>query len=298
METHSAMETYKRIEKAILYLENNFRRQPGLREVAKSVNLSEYHFQRLFRRWTGISPKRFLQLLTIENTKKLMVDSNSLLDVTYKSGLSSPSRLHDLFVNIEAVTPNEFRNHGVEMKLLYGFHPSPFGECFIAITNRGICNLAFIVTGGRKRAVSDLRKKWGHAEVREDTAATRPYAERIFSAKGSHNAITLHLKGTNLQIKVWQALLKIPPGSLISYEAVARKIRRPEAVRALANAVASNPVAFLIPCHRVIRKTGVIGDYRWGSARKKAILAWEAGREKEDKSRRSRRLTSPADMIN
>lgn len=285
METRSAMETYKRIEKAILYLESNFRRQPGLREVAESVNLSEYHFQRLFRRWAGISPKRFLQLLTRENTKKLMVDSGSLLDVTYESGLSSPSRLHDLFVNIEAVTPDEFRNHGAEMKILYGFHPSIFGECFIAITNRGICSLAFIVTGGRRRAVSDLRKGWSHAEVREDTAATKPYANKIFREKGAHNAITLHLKGTNLQIKVWQALLKIPCGSLISYEAVARKIGRPEAVRAVANAVASNPVAFLVPCHRVIRKTGVIGDYRWGSARKKAILTWEAGRKEEDKSK-------------
>jgi len=298
METRSAMETYKRIEKAILYLEDNFRRQPGLREVAKSVNLSEYHFQRLFRRWAGISPKRFLQLLTIENTKKLMVDSSSLLDVTYRSGLSSPSRLHDLFVNIEAVTPDEFRNHGAKMNILYGFHPGPFGECFIAITKRGICSLAFIAAGRRKRAVSDLRKTWCYAEVREDTAATRPYAERIFRAKGAHNAITLHLKGTNFQIKVWQALLKIPRGSLISYESVARKIGRPKAVRAVANAVASNPVAFLIPCHRVIRKTGVIGDYRWGSARKKAILTWEAGRKEEDKGRRSRRLTSPADVIN
>ena len=298
METRSAMETYKRIEKAILYLETNFRRQPGLREIAKSVNLSEYHFQRLFKRWAGISPKRFLQLLTIENTKKLMVDSGSLLDVAYKSGLSSPSRLHDLFVNIEAATPDEFRNHGAEMKILYGFHPSPFGECFIAITNRGICSLAFIVTGGRKRAVSELRKTWSHAEVREDTATTRPYAERIFRAKGAHNSITLHLKGTNLQIKVWQALLKIPRGSLISYESVARKIGRPEAVRAVANAVARNPVAFLVPCHRVIRKTGVIGDYRWGSARKKAILTWEAGRKEKDKGRQSRRLTSPVDVIN
>jgi AraC family transcriptional regulator of adaptative response/methylated-DNA-[protein]-cysteine methyltransferase len=279
------METYKRIEKAILYLENNFRRQPGLREIAKSVNLSEYHFQRLFRRWAGISPKRFLQLLTIENTKKLMLNSGSLLDVTYESGLSSPSRLHDLFVNIEAMTPDEFRNHGAEMRILHGFHPSPFGECFIAITNRGICNLAFIVRGGRKRAVSDLRKRWSHAEIREDTAATKPYADRIFRVKGEGNAITLHLKGTNLQIKVWQALLKIPRGSLISYEAVARRVGRPEAVRAVANAVASNPVAFLVPCHRVIRKTGVIGDYRWGSARKKAILTWEAGREEEDKSK-------------
>ncbi|MCL5022022.1 MAG: methylated-DNA--[protein]-cysteine S-methyltransferase [Nitrospirae bacterium] len=285
METRSAMETYKRIEKAILYLESNFRRQPGLKEVAKSANLSEYHFQHLFKRWAGISPKRLLQLLTIENTKKLMVDSGSLLNVTYDAGLSSPSRLYDLFVSIEAVTPDEFRNRGAEMKILYGFHPSFFGECFIAITRRGICSLAFTVTGDRTRAVSDLRKAWSHAEVAEDAAATRPYADRIFRAKGANGTLTLHLKGTNLQIKVWQALLKIPRGRLISYEAVARKIGRPKAVRAVVNAVAGNPVAFLIPCHRVIRKTGVIGDYRWGSARKKAILVWEAGRGDRDKNK-------------
>jgi AraC family transcriptional regulator of adaptative response/methylated-DNA-[protein]-cysteine methyltransferase len=285
MEMRSEMETYRVIEKAILYLERNFRRQPGLKEIAKSVNVSEYHFQRLFKRWAGISPKRLLQLLTIENTKKLMMNSGSLLDLTYESGLSSPSRLHDLFVNIEAVTPDEFRRSGADMKILYGFHPSPFGECFIAVTGRGICNLAFTLTGGRRRAVSDLKKRWSHAEIREDTAATKPYAERIFRARGPNKATTLHLKGTNLQIKVWQALLRIPRGRLISYEVLARKIGRREAVRAVANAVARNPIAFLIPCHRVIRKTGVIGDYHWGSARKKAIMAWEAGRAEENGNR-------------
>ena len=247
MDTRSAMEAYKRIERAILYLEDNFRRQPGLKELAKSANLSEYHFQRLFRRWAGISPKRLLQLLTIENTKNLMVNSGSLLDVTYESGLSSPSRLHDLFVNIEAVTPDEFRNRGAGMKILYGFHPSPFGECFIAITRRGICSLAFTATVGRKRAVSDLRKAWSHAEIKEDIGATRPYAHRIFGEKGANDAITLHLKGTNLQIKVWQALLKIPRGRLTSYEEVARKIGRPKAVRAVAGAVARNPGGFPDP---------------------------------------------------
>lgn len=285
MGTSSPVETYRRIENAIRYLERNFRRQPGLKKIANSVGLSEYHFQRLFKRWAGISPKRFLQLLTIENTKKLMVKPVSLLDVTYESGLSSPSRLHDLFVNVEAVTPDEFRNRGAGMKILYGFHPSPFGECLIAVAGRGICNLAFVQSGSRNRVVGDLKRRWGNAEIVEDSSATKPYADKIFGLAKSDSALTLYLRGTNLQIKVWQALLKIPRGRLTSYGAVARKVGRPDAIRAVANAVAQNPVAFLIPCHRVIRRTGVIGDYHWGSARKKAILAWEAGREEEGRKK-------------
>ncbi|HET6516544.1 MAG TPA: bifunctional helix-turn-helix domain-containing protein/methylated-DNA--[protein]-cysteine S-methyltransferase [Thermodesulfovibrionales bacterium] len=278
----SVSKNYRRIEKAILYLERNFRRQPSLRDIAASANLSEHHFQRLFRRWAGITPKKFLQLLTLESTKKLMVNAGSLLDVTYESGLSSPSRLHDLFVNVEAMTPDEFRNRGAGMKILYGFHPSPFGECYIAVTGRGICNLAFISACGRKGAVSDLRKRWDRAEIVEDSSATKPYADKIFGSTKSKATITLYLKGTNLQIKVWQALLNIPRGRLTSYKAIASKIGKSEATRAVANAIAHNPVAFLIPCHRVIRKTGVIGGYHWGSARKKAILAWEAGREEAE----------------
>lgn len=278
MKIDPATDDYRRIEKAIVFLERNFRRRPALKEIAKTVNLSEYHFQRLFRRWAGISPKRFLQLLTIEHTKKLMENSGSLLEVTLESGLSSPSRLHDLFVKIEAVTPYEFRRHGVGMEIRYGFHQSPFGECFVAITTRGICNLAFTAAGGRSRVVEDLRNRWSGAQIREDSAATKPYADKVFGPTGPVGRVTLFVKGTNLQIQVWQALLKIPPGRLASYEAVAASVGRPGAVRAVASAVARNPVAFLIPCHRVIRKTGLIGGYRWGSARKKAILAREAVR--------------------
>jgi AraC family transcriptional regulator of adaptative response/methylated-DNA-[protein]-cysteine methyltransferase len=187
--------------------------------------------------------------------------------------------LHDLFVNMEAVTPEEFRKHGAGLKIRYGFHPSPFGECLVAVTDRGISNLAFMPQGGRNKSVRYLKKQWKHAEVLEDPSATGPYVNRIFSAIKPDGPLTLHLKGTNFQIRVWQALLQVPRGMVASYEDIARKIDRPDAVRAVANAVAHNPVAFLIPCHRVIRKTGAVGEYRWGSARKKILLGWEASKE-------------------
>lgn len=279
MKTTAPVNDYQRIEKAILFLEKNALRRPDLREIARSVNLSQYHFQRLFRRWAGISPKRFLQALTLERAKEALKSSGSLLDVTYGTGLSSPGRLHDLFVNIEAVTPDEFRKQGASLKIRFGFHPSSFGECLVAVTDRGISNLAFVPQGNRSKIISELKNQWKHAEVLEDPSATGPYADRIFNAVKSADPLTLYLKGTNFQIKVWQALLKIPSGAVASYEDIARRIGNPNSVRAVANAVAHNPVAYLIPCHRVIRKTGAIGGYRWGGPRKKALLAWEAGKE-------------------
>lgn len=278
MKTQAA-DDYQRIEKAILFLEKNALRRPDLKEIAQAVNLSEYHFQRLFKRWAGISPKRFLQALTLEHTKEILKNSGSLLNITYEAGLSSPGRLHDLFVNMEAVTPDEFRNQGERLTIRYGFHPSPFGECLVAITERGISNLAFVPQGDRTKVIRELKKQWKHAEILEDASATKVYADSIFGAAKTDTPLTLHPKGTNFQIKVWQALLKIPRGAVASYEDIARRIGNPHAVRAVANAVAHNPVAYLVPCHRVIRKTGAVGGYRWGSARKKAILAWEASRE-------------------
>jgi AraC family transcriptional regulator, regulatory protein of adaptative response / methylated-DNA-[protein]-cysteine methyltransferase len=269
---------YSRIEKAIQFLEENFHRQPDLNEVARSVNLSEYHFQRLFRRWAGISPKRFVQFLTVEYAKKMLEQSRNLLEATYNSGLSSPGRLHDLFVNIEAVTPGEFRAKGAGLKIAYGFHPSPFGECLVAVTERGICGLGFVRKGGKARALRDLQSRWQEAQFEENSNLTRPYAERIFKSNGKNGSrpITLVLKGTNFQIKVWEALLKVPRGSLASYEDLARSIGKPTALRAVGSAIGRNPVAYVIPCHRAIRRTGVIGNYHWGEARKKAMLAWEA----------------------
>jgi AraC family transcriptional regulator of adaptative response/methylated-DNA-[protein]-cysteine methyltransferase len=297
-------EDYQRIEKAILFLEKNFHRQPDLHEVAQDAGLSAYHFQRLFRRWAGISPKRFVRFLTLAHAKQLLEKSRTLLDATYDAGLSSPGRLHDLFVNIEAMTPGEFKARGAGLKISYGFHPSPFGECWLAATGRGVCGLGFVGKGGRARALRELRNRWKEARWEENPRLTRPYIYRIFSRAGGDGGppsrmrdrrrstalatkrsgpqggrpLRLLLKGTNFQIKVWEALLKVPRGALTCYEDLAAAIGRRRACRAVGAAVGRNPVAFIIPCHRVIRKVGMIGDYHWGAARKKAMLAWEAAR--------------------
>jgi len=268
-------EDYARIEQAIQYLEQNFRRQPELKEIAGSVGLSEYHFQRLFTRWAGISPKRFLQFLTLEYAKQLLAQQNNLLDVTYEAGLSSPGRLHDLFVTCEAITPGQFKKQGEGVTISYGFHPSPFGECLLATTGRGICGLSFVSTQ-REAALQELERLWPEANLVEDPAQTRSLAEKIFAPGQNGKALPVILKGTNFQLKVWQALLKIPPGTMATYDDIAASIGQPGAARAVGNAVARNPVGFLIPCHRVIRKTGVLGRYQWGSARKKAMIGWEA----------------------
>jgi len=270
---------YQRIEQAIHYLEANVQRQPGLHEIAASLNLSEYHFQRLFTRWAGVSPKRFLQYLTKEHAKALLARSTSLLDATYEVGLSSPGRLHDLFVQCEAVTPGEFKAKGWGLIIYSGFHPTPFGESLLGLTDRGICHLAFVQDQDRDGALRDLRLEWANATLRLSPERTRPLAERIFAPSGQPSApIPLLLRGTNFQIKVWEALLRIPSGQVTSYEGIAAHLRMPDAARAVGNAVANNPVAYLIPCHRVIRKVGEFGNYRYGPARKKALLAWEMAR--------------------
>ncbi len=272
------LDDYSRIESAILFLEENYHRQPELREVAQSVRLSEFHFQRLFRRWAGISPKRFIQFLTLEYAKKLLDGSRSVLDATYDAGLSSPGRLHDLFVNIEAMTPGEFKAQGAGLRINYGFHSSPFGECLLAVTERGICGLGFIDEGGRAATLRDFKARWPEADWEENARLTQPYINRIFGGekRNGKRPITLVLQGTNFQIKVWEALLRIPTGSVVPYEDLATSVCSARAARAVGGAVARNPIAFLIPCHRVIRKAGGIGGYHWGAARKKAMLAWEA----------------------
>ena len=275
---------YRRIEKAIQFLAENYHHQPSLDEVARNVKLSEYHFQRLFRRWAGISPKRLVQFLTLEHAKKVLEESRSVLDAAYDAGLSSPSRLHDLFVNAEAMTPGEFKTKGAGLKISFGFHPSPFGECLLAATERGICGLGFVSEGGRLQALEDFKRRWPAAEFQENSQKTRSYIDTIFSPKKRKgaNPVKLLLMGTNFQIKVWEALLRIPPGSMVCYEDLARRLGKPSAVRAVGSAVGRNPISFLIPCHRAIRKMGITGDYHWGSARKKAILAWEAARKNRE----------------
>jgi len=273
-----ASDDYDRIEKALKFIEKNFSSQPGLKEIADHIGLSEYHFQRLFSRWVGISPKRFLQFLTKEYAKQLLEGSANLLDVTYEAGLSSPGRLHDLFVNCEAVTPGEYKSKGEGLTITYGFHPSPFGECLLATTDRGICGFFFVKNRDRKDPLSELRFFWKEADIVEDPHASRELVERIFNPSFADFSAPLHLilNGTNFQIKVWEALIKIPFGAVVSYEDVAIQVGIPGATRAVGSAVGKNPISFIIPCHRVIRKTADFGNYGGGKTRKKAILGWEA----------------------
>jgi AraC family transcriptional regulator of adaptative response/methylated-DNA-[protein]-cysteine methyltransferase len=274
---------YQRVEQAILFLEENAHRQPDLSEVAAHVGLSEYHFQKLFSRWAGISPKRFLQFLTKENAKDLLSRS-SVLSAAFEVGLSGPGRLHELFVQCEAVTPAEYRSRGTGVEIAYGFHPTPFGDCLLALTGRGICFLGF-VEGDRKTALDQLRSDWTNARLQEDPSRTAPLVESIFTslagtspAHHEPGSFSLHLRGTNFQIKVWEALLRLPPGAVTSYEVLAGQVGSVKSARAVGNAVARNPVAFLIPCHRVLQKAGGFGNYRYGPARKQAMLGWELAR--------------------
>jgi AraC family transcriptional regulator of adaptative response/methylated-DNA-[protein]-cysteine methyltransferase len=269
-------EDYTRIEQAIRYIEINARRQPDLKELATQVGLSEFHFQRLFTRWAGISPKRFLQFLTREHAKALLARSGNLLEATYATGLSGPGRLHDLFVQTEAVTPGEYKSKGAGVDIAYGFHPSPFGDSLLAITPRGVCFLAF-VEKGHPAALEQLRQTWPKANLSEAPSRTTPVVEQIFSPD-PNSPIPIHMRGTNFQIKVWEALLRLQPGQLTTYQDLAEQVRSPGAARAVGNAVAHNPLAYLIPCHRVLQKTGHFGNYRYGSARKKAMLGWEMAR--------------------
>ena len=269
-------EDYLRIEQAILYLERYYKEQPELGEVAANIGLSEYHFQRLFTRWAGVSPKRFIQFLTKEGAKNLLDQSENLLDTTHQVGLSSLGRLHDLFVTAEAVTPGEYKSRGAGVTIRYGIHPTPFGKCLIATTERGICHLSFVQTS-EGDAIDNLVADWKHAKMIEDHQATIQLIEPIFDLRYSHRGkpLNVHLRGTNFQLKVWEALLQIPIGEVTTYAGIASKIGNPNATRAVGTAVGHNPIAVLIPCHRVIRKVGEFGNYRYGALRKKALLARE-----------------------
>jgi AraC family transcriptional regulator of adaptative response/methylated-DNA-[protein]-cysteine methyltransferase len=269
---------YTRVERALHFLNANHLRRPALDEIAAHVHLSPFHFERLFQRWAGTSPKRFLQYLTKEHAKALLRDSKSLLDVAYESGLSGAGRLHDLFVSCEAVTPGEYKLGGKGVTIRYGFHPTPFGECLLASTERGVCALRFVATPSRQAALRELQDEWRAAEFVKDDDETGEICRQIFRVgpEDSRAPFHLHLRGTNFQLKVWQALLTIPAGGVTNYSDLAAKIGAPNAQRAVGSAVGRNPIAYLIPCHRVIRTLGVIGDYRWGHERKQAMIGWES----------------------
>jgi AraC family transcriptional regulator of adaptative response/methylated-DNA-[protein]-cysteine methyltransferase len=269
---------YILVEKAIAFLDRNAEQQPDLVDVARAVGVSEFHFQRTFTHWAGISPKRFLQFLTRERARELLERSENMLDTTFQLGLSSPGRLHDLFVATEAVTPGEYKSRGTGVTIRYGIFPTPFGDALLGVTDRGICHLGF-VQHSEGHALDEMVDFWQQASIVEDHAATAPLVESLFRL-GESPITPLHvlLKGTNFQIKVWEALLRIPSGSVSTYEDMARRIGQPRAVRAVGSAVARNPIPVLIPCHRVIRKLGEFGNYRYGTTRKRALLAWEAAR--------------------
>ena len=277
---------YDRIEQVIRFIDSSHDQQPSLKEMAQVVNLSEYHFQRLFSRWVGISPKRFMQYLTKERAKQLLDDSDDLLSVSHAAGLSGPGRLHDLFVSSEAMTPGEYKQRGRGVAIRYGFHQSPFGECLVAQTERGVCSLMFIEEHHRGAALSELRANWSAAEIEEDHEGTRYVIDEMMALfqPRSSTPLRLYLNGTNFQIKVWEALLRIPAGSVVSYQDIAIYIGIPNASRAVGNAISNNPIPVLIPCHRVIRKTGNFGDYRWGTSRKKALLGWEMARKDQSRA--------------
>ncbi len=267
---------YAKVAAAIVFIRQKSLEQPSLDEVAAHIGLSPYHFQRLFQRWAGVSPKRFLQYLTSQHARQLLRQSQSLLETSYAVGLSSGGRLHDLFVTIDAVTPGEFKSKGAGLNICWGIHPSPFGECLIGLTTRGICHLQFI-DRDHQQALLLLKKDWPNACFLQDDASTSATLAQVFSSlkRSPTKPLPLLLRGTNFQLRVWQALLKIPGGSVSSYGQVAQLIDSPNSARAVGTAIGQNPIAWLIPCHRVLRGDGSLGGYRWGEERKLAILGQE-----------------------
>jgi len=269
---------YQRIEQAIKYLEENFQQQPELDEVAEKVHLSPFHFQRIFTEWAGISPKRFLQYLTVDFLKDKLQQSRNLSEVAEMAGLSSQSRVYDLFTTLEAVTPQEYKLHGTGIRLEYGFHQTPFGHCLIGVTERGICWLSFLTSDEDPRnALEEMKTYWHNSIFHEDQTLTKTFIDRIFHEAPREN-FHLFVKGTNFQVKVWEALLRVPIGDVTTYQDIARSIQNPRALQAVGSAVGSNHIAYLIPRHRVIRKDGILGEYRWSSTRKKGIIGWEMAR--------------------
>jgi AraC family transcriptional regulator of adaptative response/methylated-DNA-[protein]-cysteine methyltransferase len=264
-----------------------------LDDIAASVHLSKYHFQRLFKRWAGVSPTQFMHYLTVDYAKERLAASESVYDASLDAGLSGAGRLHDLFITFEAMTPGQYKRSGEGVTIRYGFHDTPFGRCLLAATDKGVCALRFLSTSesevidgdpiGSLESVAfdELMAEWPEAVLVEDDQATGRLVARIFTPGGDEDRQPFHLllKGTNFQVQVWQALLAIPPGNMVSYQDVATHIGRPTASRAIAGAVARNPIGYLIPCHRVINKSGRYHGYRWGANRKKAILGWEASRQ-------------------
>jgi AraC family transcriptional regulator of adaptative response/methylated-DNA-[protein]-cysteine methyltransferase len=271
---------YERIRRIVAFISERWREQPSLDDIAAHVGLSTTHVHHLFRRWCGLSPKAFLQAITLDNAKALLADSASVLDATYELGLSGPARLHDLFVTHEAMTPGDYKAGGAGLTLRVGFHPSPFGEAILVATERGLAGLGFVDAGDRPAALADMQRRWPKAAYVEDEAAIAPLARRIFDplAWRAEQPLRVVLIGTDFEVRVWQTLLRVPLGRATTYSNIASRIGRPSASRAVGAAVGKNPISFVVPCHRVLGRSGALTGYHWGLTRKQAMLGWEQGR--------------------
>jgi len=276
------MNDYERIARVIRYLDAHHTRQPDLAGLAEEAGLNRFHFHRLFSRWAGVTPKDFLQCLTLAHVKRLLHEGNSVLDAALAAGLSGPGRLHDLCVNLESASPGEMKSGGAAWTINAGFAESPFGICLVAEGPRGICHLSFVETGAESAAWSNLRQDWPQAQWQRNDSAAAEIVGRMFALPASpypHPPLRAFVTGTAFQVRVWRALLHVSAGQLTTYGRLANALGQPAAARAVGAAVGQNPLAWLIPCHRVIRETGVVGEYRWGRVRKRALLAWESARQ-------------------
>jgi AraC family transcriptional regulator of adaptative response/methylated-DNA-[protein]-cysteine methyltransferase len=271
---------YDIVRRAIAHIRGNWRRQPEIADIAEAAGVTPSELHHLFRRWAGLTPKDFLQALTLDRARALLRDSASVLDASYEVGLSGPGRLHDLFVTHEAVSPGEWKAGGENLTMRYGFHPSPFGAALVMATKRGLAGLAFADAGEESTVLADMRSRWPKATCVEDAAATGPLARRIFDASKWRPGTPLRvvLIGTDFEVRVWEQLLKVPMGRLTSYSDLAAKVCAPAAARAVGAAVGRNPISFVVPCHRVVGKSGNLTGYHWGLTRKRAMLGWEAGK--------------------
>ena len=281
-EQEEAARDYAIVRRAIAFLSETWEEQPDLDRLAHHLGLSPAYCQKLFKRWCGLSPKEFVQAITADHARRLLADSASVLDCAHEVGLSGASRLYDLFVSHEAMTPGDFKRRGEGLELAYVFHPSPFGEALIMVTNRGVAGLAFVNEDAgqtRAEALADMMRRWPRAHYVEAPERTLPHFHRIFDVSNwnSERPVRVILIGTDFEIRVWETLLKIPMGRVVSYADIARHIGCPTATRAVGSAIGRNPLSFVVPCHRVVRGDGNLGGYHWGLTRKKALIGWETG---------------------
>lgn len=270
------MDAYQRIETVIRYLDQHHTAQPDLAQLAEISGLSLHHFHRLFHCWAGVTPMDFLKCLTHAHSRSLLEKGKTVLNASLSAGLSGPGRLHDLCIKVEAATPGEIRSGGMGLCIRYGYAQSPFGECLIAQSHRGICHLSFLHTSTHEQQLAALQQLWPHADYEHDDRLASELLQQLFVRPGTAHEFKAHIRGSRFQLQVWKALIQIPPGQLLSYGDVASLIGRPSAARAVGSAIGKNPIAYLIPCHRVIRDTGIIAGYHWGNTRKRSIIAWES----------------------